>query len=269
MPAPSPEVSIPNASTVLRRRACGANDRESRLHSGRDLLITCMSLWTRKGYLVPLLWLLGFVVIYWADRSVPGTIPEKWIVTAGHILGTIFVAAFAITWGGTTTKEIIDVASGEKQTVSEPHLFLIFPAKIWAVILIAAMGLMFFQPPPKSNLDKAFFQTSKLEKKLKQAGAEAKNALTGAPVMREWENAQGKKLTAKCVGMVFQDGSAMLIEESGKPGEDVIPKTARDGKQKVILQKEDGEKVYYDFDKLSTDDKTYVRSKFKGAPLNP
>jgi hypothetical protein len=132
-----------------------------------------MSLWTRKGYLIPLLWLLGFVVIYWVDQSVPGTLPEEWIFTAGHILGSIFVAAFAFTWGGTTTKEIIDVASGEEQTVYEPHLFLIFPAKIWAVILFVAMGLMFFQPPPKSILDKAFFQTSRLEKKLKQVGAEA------------------------------------------------------------------------------------------------
>jgi hypothetical protein len=87
--------------------------------------------------------------------------------------------------------------------------------------------------------------------------------------MRDWENAQGKKLAAKCVGVVFKDGSAMLLEESGKPGDDVIPKTARDGRQKVILQKEDGEKVYYDFDKLSNDDKAYVRTKFKGAPLNP
>ena len=37
----------------------------------------------------------------------------------------------------------------------------------------------------------------------------------------------------------------------------------------MILQKEGGEKVYYDFDKLSNDDKAYVRSKFKGAPLTP
>lgn len=198
-----------------------------------------MTLWTRLGFLIPILWILGFVVFYWVNHFQPGFVPDKWIVTVGHLLGTIFVWLFSVTFGATTIKEVMDVETGEKIIVEKPHKFLMFSAKIWGLILTLAVGWFFYQPPPKSWLDQAFLQKAALEEKIKEAGAEAKGAVTGEAVMREWINAEGKKLTAKCVG-----------------------RERLNGKDEVIFQREDGSKIRYDFLKLSADDRKYVESKF-------
>jgi hypothetical protein len=214
-----------------------------------------MTLWTRWGILIPILWLMGFVVFYWVNHFTNGFVPEKWIVTVGHLLGTIFVWIFSITLGNTTVKEVMDVKTEETTIVEMPHKFLFFSAKVWGLILTLAVGWFLYDPPPKSWLDEAFLQKEALEKKLLEAGEEAKEKLKAkndtaaspekktaeepVTVMREWINAEGKKLTAKCVG-------SMTV----------------DGKRKVRLVKEDGVEVLYDFDKLSADDQRYVNDRF-------
>lgn len=218
-------------------------------------LAVCMTLWTRWGFLIPILWLMGFVVFYWVNHFTNGFVPDKWIVTVGHLLGTIFVWIFSITLGNTTFKEVMDVKTEETTIVELPHKFLFFSAKIWGLILTLAVGWFLYQPPPKSWLDKAFLQKEALEKKLLEAGEEAKEKLKpktdaaatpekkpvvdATPVMREWVNAEGKKLKAKCMG-------ASTVE----------------GKRKVRLVKEDGVDVLYDFEKLSADDQRYVNERF-------
>jgi hypothetical protein len=216
-----------------------------------------MTLWTRWGFLIPILWLMGFVVFYWVNHFTNGYVPDKWIVTVGHLLGTIFVWIFSVTLGDTDIKEVMDVKTEETTIVLLPHKFLFFSAKMWALILTVAVGWFLYQPPPKSWLDQAFLQKDALEKKLKEAGEEAKQKLQSSghqqtpaavpatpidttPVMREWVNAEGKKLKAKCTG-----------------------RTTVDGKAKVRLIKEDGSEVLYDFDKLSAEDQRYVSDRFK------
>lgn len=201
-----------------------------------------MTLWTRLGFLIPVLWILGFVVFYWVNYFRPGFVPEQWTVTVGHLLGTIFVWLFSITLGVTTIKEVMDVETGETIIVEKPHKFLFFSAKMWGVILTLMVGWFFYQPPPKSWLDKAFLQKDALEKKLKEVGEQAKDAVTGEPVMREWINADGKKLSAKCVSRELHEG-----------------------KDQVLFLREDGTKIYYDFTKLSAEDQEYVNSRFKAA----
>jgi hypothetical protein len=221
----------------------------------RMRLVGCMTLWTRWGFLIPILWLMGFVVFYWVNHFTNGFVPDKWIVTVGHLLGTIFVWIFSITLGNTTFKEVMDVKTEETTIVELPHKFLFFSAKIWGLILTLAVGWFLYQPPPKSWLDKAFLQKEALEKKLLEAGEDAKEKLKSktdaastpekkpvvdaTPVMREWVNAEGKKLMAKCMG-------ASTVE----------------GKRKVRLIKEDGVEVLYDFEKLSTEDQRYVNERF-------
>lgn len=218
-------------------------------------LIRFMTLWTRWGILIPILWLMGFVVFYWVNHFTNGFVPEKWIVTVGHLLGTIFVWVFSITLGNTTVKEVMDVKTEETTILEMPHKFLFFSAKVWGLILTLAVGWFLYDPPPKSWLDEAFLQKEALEKKLLEAGEEAKEKLKAkndpaaspekktaeepVTVMREWINAEGKKLTAKCVGSITADG-----------------------KRKVRLVKEDGVEVLYDFDKLSVDDQRYVNDRF-------
>lgn len=212
-----------------------------------------MTLWTRWGFLIPILWLMGFVVFYWVNHFTNGFVPDKWIVTVGHLLGTILVWIFSVTLGNTDIKEVMDVKTEEKTVVMLPHKFLFFSAKIWALILTLAVGWFLYQPPPKSWLDKAFLQKDALEKRLIEAGEEAKKKLqakeetpatpdkvvANTPVMREWINAEGKKLKAKCIGI-----------------------TTEDGKRKVRFVKEDGAEILYDYDKLSADDKNYVNERF-------
>jgi hypothetical protein len=200
----------------------------------------CMTLWTRLGFLIPVLWLMGFVVFYWVNHFSSGFVPEKWIVTVGHLLGTIFVWIFSITIGQTTIKEMIDAETEESVIIEKPHKFLFFSAKMWGLILTVAVGWFLYQPPPKSWLDEAFLQKAVLEKQLSKATDEAKSAISGEPVMREWINAQGKKLKAKCIG-----------------------REKADGKDQLIFEREDGTTVRYDFSKLSADDQAYVNSRFK------
>jgi hypothetical protein len=212
-----------------------------------------MTLWTRWGFLIPILWLMGFVVFYWVNHFTNGFVPDKWIVTVGHLLGTIFVWIFSVTLGNTDIKEVMDVKTEETTVVMLPHKFLFFSAKLWALILTIAVGWFLYQPPPKSWLDKAFLQKDALEKRLIEAGEEAKKKLQAkeetpatpekvvdtTPVMREWINAEGKKLKAKCIGI-----------------------TTEDGKRKVRFVKEDGAEILYDYDKLSAEDKNYVNERF-------
>jgi hypothetical protein len=215
-----------------------------------------MTLWTRWGFLIPILWLMGFVVFYWVNHFTQGFVPDKWIVTVGHLLGTIFVWIFSITLGNTTIKEVIDVKTEESTIIELPHKFLFFPAKMWGLILTLAAGWFLYQPPPKLWLDKAFLQKDALEKRIKQAGEDAKQKLQSkgetpttpdefatpvdkTPVMREWINAEGKKLKATCVGV-----------------------TTAEGKRKVRFMKEDGTEILYDYEKLSADDKSYVDARF-------
>lgn len=214
-----------------------------------------MTLWTRWGFLIPILWMMGFVVFYWVNHFTQGFVPDKWIVTVGHLLGTIFVWIFSITLGNTTVKEVIDVKTEESTIIELPHKFLFFSAKLWGLILTVAVGWFLYNPPPKSWLDQAFLQKAALEKKLKNVGEEAKEKLqakpTGTPppdpqviidktpVMREWVNSEGKKLMAKCIGV-----------------------TTMDGKRMVRFVKEDGKEIPYEFEKLSTDDQRYVNERF-------
>ena len=199
-----------------------------------------MTLWTRVGFLIHVLWLMGFVVFYWVNHFSSGFVPEKWIVTVGHLLGTIFVWIFSITIGQTTIKEMIDAETEESVIIEKPHKFLFFSAKMWGLILTVAVGWFLYQPPPKSWLDEAFLQKAVLEKQLSKATDEAKSAISGEPVMREWINAQGKKLKAKCIG-----------------------REKADGKDQLIFERDDGTTVRYDFSKLSADDQAYVNSRFK------
>ncbi len=199
-----------------------------------------MTLWTRLGFLIPVLWWMGFVVFYWVNHFSSGFVPDKWIVTVGHLLGTIFVWIFSITIGQTTIKEVIDVETEESVIIEKPHKFLFFSAKMWGLILTLAVGWFLYQPPPKSWLDEAFLQKAALEKQLAKATEEAKGVISGEPVMREWINAQGKKLKAKCIG-----------------------REKADGKDQVIFEREDGTTVRYDFSKLSANDQEYVNSRFK------
>lgn len=209
-----------------------------------------MTLWTRWGFLIPVLWLMGFVVFYWVNHFTNGYVPDKWIVTVGHLLGTIFVWIFSVTVGETEIKEVIDVKTEEKTIVELSHKFLWFSAKIWALLLTLAVGWFLYQPPPKSWLDQVFLQKEALERKIKEAseGAKQKGQAPDGdddqpaemiPVMREWVNAEGKKLKAKCVG-----------------------RTTVDGKAKVRFVKEDGTELLYDFDKLSAADQRYVIERF-------
>jgi hypothetical protein len=214
-----------------------------------------MTLWTRWGILIPILWMMGFVVFYWVNHFTDGFVPEKWIVTVGHLLGTIFVWIFSITLGNTTIKEVIDAKTEESSIIEMPHKFLFFSAKTWGLILTIAVGWFLYNPPPKSWLDKAFLQKAALEKKLKDVSEEAKEklqakvaspataekpaAIDTAPVMREWVNAEGKKLKAKCMGV-----------------------TADGGKRLVRFVKEDGTEIPYDFEKLSAEDQRYVNERF-------
>jgi hypothetical protein len=183
---------------------------------------------------------MGFVVFYWVNHFSSGFVPDKWIVTVGHLLGTIFVWIFSITIGQTTIKEVIDVETEESVIIEKPHKFLFFSAKMWGLILTLAVGWFLYQPPPKSWLDEAFLQKAALEKQLAKATEEAKGVISGEPVMREWINAQGKKLKAKCIG-----------------------REKADGKDQVIFEREDGTTVRYDFSKLSANDQEYVNSRFK------
>lgn len=215
-----------------------------------------MTLWTRWGFLIPILWLMGFVVFYWVNHFTNGFVPDKWIVTVGHLLGTILVWIFSVTLGNTDIKEVMDVKTEEKTVVMLPHKFLFFSAKVWALILTLAVGWFLYQPPPKLWLDKAFLQKDAIEKRLIEAGEEAKKKLQSkegapaapeavsppvdaTPVMREWINAEGKKLKAKCIGI-----------------------TTEEGKRKVRFVKEDGTEILYDFEKLSAEDKSYVNDRF-------
>lgn len=214
-----------------------------------------MTLWTRWGFLIPILWMMGFVVFYWVNHFTQGFVPDKWIVTVGHLLGTIFVWIFSITLGNTTVKEVIDVKTEESTIIEMPHKFLFFSAKMWGLILTIAVGWFLYNPPPKAWLDQAFLQKEALEQKIKDMGEEAKEKLQAkpetpvtpekkpvidnTPVMREWINAEGKKLTAKCVGL-----------------------TTVDGKRQVRFVREDGSAIDYDFEKLSAADQSYVLERF-------
>lgn len=214
-----------------------------------------MTLWTRWGLLIPILWMMGFVVFYWVNHFTNGFVPDKWIVTVGHLLGTIFVWIFSITLGATSIKEVIDAKTEESTIIEMPHKFLFFSAKMWGLILTIAVGWFLYNPPPKAWLDEAFLQKAALEKKIKDVSEEAKEklqakptepatsetpvAVISAPVMREWVNAEGKKLKAKCVGVMMEQG-----------------------KRKVRFVKEDGTEVPYDFEKLSADDQRYVNERF-------
>ncbi len=214
-----------------------------------------MTLWTRWGLLIPILWMMGFVVFYWVNHFTNGFVPDKWIVTVGHLLGTIFVWIFSITLGATSIKEVIDAKTEESTIIEMPHKFLFFSAKMWGLILTIAVGWFLYNPPPKAWLDEAFLQKAALEKKIKDVSEEAKEklqakptepatsetpvAVVSAPVMREWVNAEGKKLKAKCVGVMMEQG-----------------------KRKVRFVKEDGTEVPYDFEKLSADDQRYVNERF-------
>lgn len=214
-----------------------------------------MTLWTRWGLLIPILWMMGFVVFYWVNHFTNGFVPDKWIVTVGHLLGTIFVWIFSITLGATSIKEVIDAKTEESTIIEMPHKFLFFSAKMWGLILTVAVGWFLYNPPPKAWLDEAFLQKAALEKKIKDVSEEAKEklqakptepttsettvAVISAPVTREWVNAEGKKLKAKCVGVMVEQG-----------------------KRKVRFVKEDGTEVPYDFEKLSADDQRYVNERF-------
>jgi len=212
-----------------------------------------MTLWTRWGFLIPILWMLGFVVFYWVNHFTDGFVPDEWIVTVGHLLGTIFVWIFSITLGNTTVKEVIDVKTEESKIIELPHKFLIFPAKKRGLILTVAAGWFLYQPPPKSWLDEAFLQKAVLEKKIIDASEEAfekfqssdeaapetNRVASHANAMREWVNTEGKKLTAKCVGT-----------------------TKVDGKLKVKLLRADDSEILYDYEKLSSADQRFVDQQF-------
>lgn len=223
-----------------------------------------MLIWTRWGFLIPFLWIMGFVVFYWVNHFTDGFVPDKWIVTVGHLLGTIFVWLFSVTLGQSDIKEIEDEETGETKIITISHKFLLLPAKLWGLILTVAVVFFLMNPPPREWLDKAFLQKEAMEKRLRegdfsdvfddakkqiqsqlqqakpvQALGEKRVAEEASPDMREWVNAEGKKLRAKGLGVTI-DG----------------------GKLKVRLLMENGKEVPYEVKKLSAADQEYVKSHF-------
>jgi len=141
-----------------------------------------MTLWTRWGILIPILWLMGFVVIGSADHFAHDAVPDEWMVTFGHLVGTFFVWIFSISLGATTVKEVIDVETEQSTVIEMPHKFLFFSANMWGFILTIAAVWFFFDPPSKVWWDKALLQKIALQKKIEQVSEQAMEKLRGKKV---------------------------------------------------------------------------------------
>jgi hypothetical protein len=221
-----------------------------------------MLIWTRWGFLIPILWIMGFVVFYWVNHFSNGFVPDQWIVTVGHLLGTILVWLFSVTLGQTDVKEIEDEETGETKIITLSHKFLLLPAKLWGLILTVAVVFFLLNPPPRVWLDEVFLQKEAMEKRLREGDFsdvfdEAKQKIQAKleqtsppvttiapapagkaePVMREWVNAEGKKLQAKGLGVTIDGG---LL--------------------KVRLLMDSGREVLYDVKRLSAADQEYVKT---------
>lgn len=195
-----------------------------------------MTLWTRLGFLIPVFWVLGFVAIYFLDKLGSGFIPEKWLFTMGHLVGTIFVWIFSMSFGYTKIKEVMDVETGEKSIIERPHKFLMFSATTWGLLLTIAVGWFLYRPPPKSWLDQAFLQKDALEKKIKDAVPVVRESVTGEAMMRDWTNKEGKTVRAKYLRVELKEGA----------------------KHVVFVREKDSKEFSVRLDLLSAEDQKYV-----------
>ncbi len=202
-----------------------------------------MTLWTRFGFLIPILWALGFVIVSVVDRMNPGVIPDNKIVTVGHLIGTILVWCFGLSFGVTKISEVVNVETGEKTILERSHKFLMFSPLVWGLLLTAVLGWFFYSPPPKSWLEMATKKQEEIQKSLVEAGTKAKEKMTGDYEMREWTNADGKKLRARFLRM----------------------ETINNVKTVFVFREKDQTEKSFPLEQLSTEDQNYVNG-ISGKP---
>lgn len=198
-----------------------------------------MTLWTRLGFLIPIFWALGFVVILTVDHFAPDFIPDHMLFTIGHLIGTIFVWFFSLTFGETKISEVMNVETGEKTILERPHKFLMFSPIIWGLLLTAALGWFLYRPPPKSWLDLATQKQAEIQRSIIDAGNQAKEKITKDYEMRDWESKEGKKLRAKLLRIETIDGVKTVF---------------------VLSEKDNAEKSF-PMDRLSEKDLEYVKER--------
>ena len=109
-----------------------------------------MALWSRGGFLIPVLWACGFWVYAWFEQSYPKIIPDERVVTVGHLVGTIFVWLFVWIFGYGKAQQMVDVDTQEAEIIRRPHAFMMISAPLWGLILTLLTGWMLYQPPPKA-----------------------------------------------------------------------------------------------------------------------
>lgn len=230
-----------------------------------------MALWSRGGFLIPVLWACGFWVYAWFEQRYPTIIPDQWVVTIGHLVGTIFVWVFVWIFGYGKAQQMVDVETQEAEVIRRPHAFLMLSAPMWGLILTLLTGWMLYQPPPKSWYDRgvvgfqqgciwvkqwlpgAKAQTEHVEKPTdlmtddavapppapRSVDAVSHHTATPPPqkaTMRDWTNDAGKTLRARFVRVIAHaDGD------------------------RVILERESGEQIEYALARLSASDRAYVR----------
>jgi hypothetical protein len=161
------------------------------------------------------------------------------LFTIGHLIGTIFVWFFSLTFGETKISEVMNVETGEKTILERPHKFLMFSPIIWGLLLTAALGWFLYRPPPKSWLDLATQKQAEIQRSIIDAGNQAKEKITKDYEMRDWESKEGKKLRAKLLRIETIDGVKTVF---------------------VLSEKDNAEKSF-PMDRLSEKDLEYVKER--------
>jgi hypothetical protein len=203
-------------------------------------------LWTRKGYLIPILWILGVIAVYFFDRYFPNIIPSSRVVTVGHILGAFLVLIFSFRGGSTTYEKVEnddEEADEEEEIVlKRPHRFFFLTAKTWALLLMIISVWMLYLQPKREIIDQAVVSQKIIIDKIKESSVEvsarAKEILTGEPTMRDWKNKEGKVIRAKLIGLVITPEGEF-----------------------VRFTKEGGKEFRYNVEDLSTEDQNYINAK--------
>jgi cbb3-type cytochrome oxidase subunit 3 len=210
-------------------------------------------LWTRKGYLIPILWMLGVIAIYFFDRYFPDVIPSSRVVTVGHIVGAFFVLIFSFKSGATTYEKVAnqDQESDEEEEIvlKRPHCFLFITAKAWALLLMIISIWMLYNKPKREIIDQAVVSqkiiVDKAEESLIEMSAKAKEIFTGEPMMRDWKNKDGKVIRAKLIGLVITPEGEF-----------------------VRFTKEGGKEFRYEVENLSLEDQNYIKAKKNESDQN-
>lgn len=198
-----------------------------------------MTLWTRLGFLIPILWMLGFVVVSFADKMLPGAIPDQMIFTIGHLLGTMFVWFFSLSFGVTKVSEVVNVETGEKTVLERPHKFLMFSPIVWGLMLTAALAWFLYRPPPRAWLELATQRQQEIQKTITEASNQVKEKVTGNYDVRDWTNAEGKKLRARFLKV----------------------ETINNVKTVFVIREKDNTEKSFSFEQLSTEDQHYVNQR--------